>query len=1234
MNKQQRAVFLDALVARAFDGETGDIAIHHEPKLKGPFEPLDPEEYDIALYPRTEEAHAWLLTQKDALATKDNVAPKGGFGGKYYLHTDATRDLKGDLSTGGNEERRRYPQADEALLPLRPLALPTMPVRTRMAVSPVKRTKDGHEHALLVATPLASREQAVTRLRDYGLLPKRDGEKPGFTTFTSDETDAALCAVPLHTEVAQAFLANPHRDFEDWVDGDKGPVAPGTLSLQALMLEAAEHLRPVPLEKKEEVIKIGKTESAPAQKKELPSLAEQQELLAALEPKVAYEMQPNGELLPWLEVNGTGGLVMLRDASRTRDPLKLGNSSRTRTGDRERYQLGREELARIQEALGAPIAEATPEPFNDRALQKFFGGKRDHAADKHVPISHVAFAELAPAGEQTGPLYYIYVAASESTRLSHVRASLNLPPDASATLTQEEEKPRLLRLKVPKQTWDTLKTLADRERTSRDMTRYRPLERVDTDPSYSLQALDVQIRDTFGIHAAKQQEEGKAGKETAGPKLTNGEALQFFVDRIAPIDPEKMVVATVLRKTTKHSEPHEELALFVRGRVGDLNALTNRLDRETDMFAKGSEVNLISGAKGVSNANGILEIVVSPSILTALRAQGTQVERLESPLTQDNYHQAIQALFMTREKEEVQRSAEEEAWQHLGKVQVVPVKVSAPNKERLAMLEQQVERLQALSRLINAPLRELEDAEAGYGDILKTLGDNKGDAVVMRELQDARRGIRRTVEQVENGLPARITRRVEALQLQYTKIKAAGLRTEYIALAPEQRSQKLLKPLVGPVLAGDIEEIPGTRGMLRLVPHHPGKFADNLRRHGIFVHNADKAQAVPDDDLPEWAVKKKHARDEDAARAKAARERPDTRVHGSVREGVAGEKAPQAETPAPYIPTRNVDKQVEKALNGTCGILTWERQEPQFENTPTQERIGEQAVLALSVATHEELKAVKQLYHVLKDEGWLMEQPRFYGEIKPGNKSEPQAEERPRTHNDSAARREQLEASEAMFGRIKASLDDVRYFAKSAQPQRMADAMEQLTWDMKALAAEPVNLHEEESLHALLTDLVTGKRPIEEVDPVADRKLRAELGRIQNELLALAPDMPRPGHLPTFKPKAKEGYITSVKVGGEFLYPVDGRAGSGKEPEQLDVWRRIVTRKHQDSERPEGVAALKLYLRPEALPHLQELTGKTGTVEDILAGTHKDAYTAEMIATRLFHLQQPQQEKPREGRGR
>lgn len=1215
MNRKERNQVLDALVAR------DDIEIVHEPKLTGPFGTLEWKAgHPVALYPRTQAARDWLLSHDKLVNRKGRVEPAEGFEGKYYLQSDAFPDLS----------QRSYNVAEVPFGHERPLTLDHLPANTRLAISPVRKTSGGHTHALLLAVPAHAREPLIARLRESGLLARNEGERAGYALFVvpeSSETaggDMAVCAIPLDTDVAASLLANPHTGIESWIDGLHGPMDAEKYALHELVVRAAPYLEP-PVAEQQEVTaspqeeqgkNVQQANSAPA----LPGLRSKTASLRGLNPKIVYEPHVSGKTYPWLEMDNNPQVINdLMNGARTHDPLKGGRERSVGAG-RVRVQIGREEMERLESLMGAlPVGEALP--LDKRPLKSFFHPRHDAVSKRDIGVAHVAFARVDARQEGQEPRHVMYVAASAKSRFVRMIETLQLPTNATALLTHDEERPGLLRFDLPKATWEALQVTAD-QAVEQGRTKRLTFEEGAVAERFSLQGLDAEMRETMGIATPQSERKDKKPQEVK-PKLTNGDAIAFLGNELAKIEPAKLALATVARIKTGSKQPVAEQSLFIRGRVGDLNGLMNQLDRETDMFARNLSVRLLSD-RTASHANGLLEIVVSTPILEKLSGMVTLPKPSPQALSQDTYRSSMNTVFMEREAKEVQRSEQEMAWSHLRKFYMEPVAIHAPDRAKLDQMKNELEQLRGLSQELNAPLDALGSIEERFASVLKTLAkDDKGDHATQRELTQMKRRMRVMQRELGEGLPAAVTDRISLLERHYRQLEEMGTRIEYVMFDVEKRTDEVLQPLIGNDLLAVSRTDEGASS-LRIVPRSADAFAGQLRRAGHTAPSYLNARRLADDELAEWAKERSEtlqARKEQAQTLAAA----PAAVPATATADAPKQKAEK--TPADHwMPTRNTGKLMRECLNRTSGLLAWERQEPNDPNLPTEGPIGLQPVIAMKVGTHDELMAVQKLYKGLRDAGLLLESPRFYGEIvDAAQRAQPEPEE-PVVSADTAALEARIDNLDNMYHRVKeitfhaARQHDA--FSRTLLPECISELAKEMKRqeDMEPRGAKRLR----PEWYGLLEKVVTRECPVETILQ-AEPGLRNDLHAAKMDLHATQPEQPR--HVPFHMRQRASGYVTSVQQESDLIFPVDGKAGSGLEETQLRLWHEQAKRKTPHG-RAATVPAVKLYLDPEKLDQILPLMDGIPTIENLTERTQSRPLSQDEVTHRMSGLMQQQETLP------
>lgn len=1144
---QERRALIDALIAR------GDIAIVHEPRLNGPGK-QDDGNYFITLYPQNAEARAWLLQQKlgsQLLATSTGrVEPKDDFHGKYYLNNDALPTMKESSYTPANET-----------VALQPRALP-LPVGARAAIVRIAPSENGLRHAMIAAVPFAARDAGLQKLRSEGLLARRENAAPEFTMFVSPENGAAYYAFPLDADVADSLLSNPHGTIADWTQGKRT-----MRSLQEAMLDAVDELEPVKRTKEAPVTVPPETREEPAIIRMLPSLASQKEALLAMQPRLVVQPQPNGGVTRRLLVDNAAFLAL----PETSDPLKLTLESRKE--NEAAYSIGEEEYTRLK-AITGPLPVAQRLPLNTNKLRKFFYPKRDHRTRREYGIDQVAFTTLKGEG---GPAYYMYVSAQTETRLKDIRMQLQLPAEDTALLTQEEDAPKLLRVKLPEMTWKALQEIA----ANVEQTRCIALE-----DGFSLQAFEHEVYEAMGIRRVAPGPDAPAAESPQEPhaKLTNGDAVAYLARQLSGLPPDALLLADIRRRDSNEGEMH----LFVRGPVNELNGLANRLNRETAIFAAGSEVRLIHGSKQESMRPGTLQIAVSPTIVSGLAKHIALPKPLAEPLSSDKYQGAILSHFLQQEKVLVQRDAVKEAWQHLRKLYVVPVQVQAPDSMRLTTLETQIRRMDELKEPWDEAEQALRAIGEGYEATLAALG-KKGDREAIREFRQGTQSIGTVLQQLQKGIPDRMRKYIEARKAEQRALQTAA-RTEFLVFDPQHRSERLLAPLQ-PECFTRLERLPDANDILRAEPANMAAVTEQLPQCKPF--DTRRMPQVALDDLAEWAIRKK-------AEWQAQPQKPKTSVTHIVRqqpEKTAGDKQPAA---SPWVPARNVSRALLGKLNATQGLLAWERQEPEDRNLPVQASIGLQPVLALSARTHKEREAAKAVYQTLQEAGWLMETPHFYGEIMHRSKCpgitldvEPKLE-------DKVERSEQeLDTLQQLQNRLQ----DLTYYIRAGDKE-----------EAQALTAEM------EPLLGMLKDKLHHVRLLETMRKMGQEGYAAagmEAARValnhsvqkaREELHGLEPDAPQFSALPRARKIADE-YVSSIIPGTAALYPLANKRG---EPVVFDPAGTIVER--------DKTAGLKLYLDPRRIGQIEEALNPARTIVNLLTPSQSRALTADEVAGRIHHM--------------
>lgn len=1188
MDNSKRQAFIKALLLRASGKEQNDIEIVKEPRLNGPVSANEPEANYIALYPKNIEAYQWLIEQNGAINKSGRVEPFGTFYGKVYLHDDSQKLLNGSADTFATDAFGKH----------RPFALSKLPSGSNATIAHINADTDtdidSHSQALLIATPFSQQISAIDALRKDGILPKKDTLPLTYNISTNQKSGSAVIAVPIASALAQSLSANPQNAISDLRDAPNADVQKATSLKDIGSLLNLSHSE----KEKVELANPPRSEKMTADTPTLPSLASKKNQLRELKLSVVRQPLLNGGIQSMLQIPATASLDKLTDAGRIADPLKVQNTL-SPVGIKL-YLIGKEELARLQTIIGE-IASQADLPLDTKPLEKVFKAKQDNAGKLFPQITHAYFLREKTT---TGVTHHVYLSGERYSLIRDIMNSLQLGNKVHY-LSADNEKPTLARFTLPETAWLAFQTIA------KDALGKKKLNVFEIrDDTHSLQSMDNELREALGVRLNRDPEPVPDIKSPKDPRLSKDEAIARLIDQLKAFPAEKMLLAYT--RDSKSSDLHP--SLYVRALTKELNRISKALKHSPDMK---DAIKLVAGNKQEGQKKGLLRIALSEGLLATVTEALPSLERIDKPFEQDKANDAIKVLFEHREDSAINRDNIADAWKHLKTLDIVAVQVSAPNKSKLVAIENKIKDFIKLREQF-ALLPETFDTLAQTDrTLLKALRKNgEEDAAITKILKEDIALARKTSEQLQEGLYTRIEARIETLRNEYDSIKAKGVHTEYVVLNPEVRSQKLLQPLLENGVLKSLYQPTHAKEFLRFTPSAPAQFTDMVKQHAVFIKNSKRGAEFPlisVDKIEEWAAKMKAT-----FAAKAFRERPTTVIHGASAATNISNVAEKEPSLALEV-SGDSSKSIQKHLAKLSGLLTWERQVPSDANLPTQASIGKQAVLAISVATQKELNSFKLLHQRLQDADLLLETPRFYGEIKSAKVCTPKKEENvAETISDSEEKISALYKLESFLDTIIYQQKTLNNSGKTEEERAFAEnALNDAKKEMKTWLTENLLSSTKDSTIVTLRSPVW-RAALESEDYVAASKsLRAEIKNLEEQQQVSEPAQPRRN---LSAPKSTDNYIVSVLKGNSDLaYPVDGRAGSGKDDYRFDTWRQYILRPQT-----KGIPALKLYLKPEAVSLIAELmeNGRSQISNQLESSENKPA-TADDVASKLFHIINP-----------
>lgn len=1207
--------WVDALLAKAAAGELGLV---REKRLRGPLAWKETAEDDfVAVYPKTAEARSWLIDSDNEVNRSGRVEPKGTFLGKYYLRNGAEAETKQRntlLSTDGFGAHRPY-----AMNPL-----PADFYATFAAVLPEENT-GGHTHALVLAIPPAKQADALGWLRKEGFLAKTDGEVLHYAAHTNRSTKTSVLVVPVPEALAASVMANPHHTLLP-------PLDRPPLDLDALASEAAAAIR---LPEKEQTVAEKKAKPAPAEPPPLPSLTSAKEELIAIGLEVQEQPQWNGgiqrrllvprgqTLKPYLSTDSIS-------AKRFTDPLKLGAREVPPEGG-ESYSISKEEYARLTDMVGAlPVRERLP--LDTAPLNRLFNKKpyknikplnpppvqQGKKPEQGIGINHVMFAHVKSRATGVADSYVVYVAADHKQRLTDFVSSLQMT-GREHTLNGEKERPCLIRMQLEADAWRLLKEKAEAEAAA-GKTSVQVF-----DVGFSLQAFDNEARDIAGVHRVSEKEIApEPAKKQEQNKAKGADAIQFLAEKLSEralangtvgelkLAQGNLRVVDVQRTDASGKPTRVDRVLVVRAKVNQLNGLVRALRNQTEDFGD-STVRLIAGSKNDGASLGVLEIVLPETAGSAIEAcRGETLARHETTLHQSTYKQQIAEHFTAREKAQQEDDAHRKAWEVLARTAFEPVRVSAPNEMKLARIDHVVMQLRQFKAEVEKPEAQLEAWRTQFGEALGAMRKASDDEVFEDYLLDALRDINSLKHKLEQGVLTKIDKRLKALQTERQKLITLGTHLEYVVLNPSQEVRRALEVLKHPLLR---EVIDTSSNALRIVPAQLAEWSKALNAHGIRT-DSRTAPTIALDALDSWI---RDTRAEQEAAAEAAQKEKAAQAsatHLSATPGmVVSAVQPQTGTAKPAAATAPkprmrrgfaLGETITKASKATTGFLAWEAPFVHDNNVPTQYDIKPQPVLVLSAKTREEVEAITTLYDTLKEEGFLLEKPQFYGEIK--HTSKLQAMKNKNAVRDDSAYGT-LETLYTHIDTIKARLPNLRYALKDGMGY--SDEM----------ASVRDALHEYENHNGMVAQAADAEwmKLLKEAlrEPHADTVQRCER-LINQRLMDMQYDLNQlSGERQKTSQRKENAYVISVRESAPLFFAVDtkeGRTAEGKQAMQLDTWRHMAANQ-------KGVQALKLYIAPDKLEALEQLMEGRAGFTSVLHTTQHEPLLPDQIVDRAHMMQ-------------
>lgn len=1233
MSKEQKhaKALVDTLLGKV---QSGDIELVRERRLRGPSAwSHGHDSYYIALYPKNQAARQWLLLNDAAIALSGRVDPIGDFHGKYYLRNGAEEELNA----------RELTIPDDGFGTGRPHALPVFPKEVRAVTSPLKQdgTLGNHDHALLLAAPFSPDMLAklLAALAKEGLLPDRHVPPLEYAFHVNHDNGTMVLAVPVPQALVVSYAANPHGTIPIWGVGE--PIHAADYTLAELVRTASSHLQPVPREKPVEDEKPKaeepKKEAAPP-----PPLRSKRNELRAIGLRVQHQPQWNGGRMTRLIVPKGKSVESFTDEKRTvastyrryQDPLTIGAKQQEPDGTTS-YVISQNELARLQEITGT--LKALPElSFDESVLKKLFE-KRSYNGLKPlnpqtvdyttknrpqgIPISHTMFARILPSSEGDKIRYVVYFAADHKQRLDDVVNRLQIG-GRSTVLNRESERPCLIRLEFEKDAWELLRKAADEAAAAHKTTLHV------LDESRSLQYIDDVAREEAGVHVVRLKEESKAPEAPKKEKLTGEEAVAEIARKLAErnkaalgeqadfkIKPDDIMKITLHRVDAK-GHGSDTTSVVIRGKVNALNHIRKHAAHATRDFASEATIRLIEGHKNDGTAMGVLEVVADGNVIAAIEAaRGTVLTSYGSPLHQDGYKKQLAEWFASREKSQAEHDALSKAWEVMTRADLHPVRISAPDRMRIERVQDEIGKLQRLRVDINDPVETLEAMKGLYGDVLKRLRDHANDEPVEDELLDALKSMKSAQVKAQKGILERIDNRIKSLLHECHLLEQKGGHVELVALHPSKELQRALEVITGSIVR---EVKPVDNAALRIVPVSHAELLRQLRNRGKHI-DSNAAPVVRIDALDSWVrdtrdaleYEREKARQQEHEAHAGNEQRPNAGVLALKPETIVHDiTAQDSKAVAPKRVRRShaINEVMGRASRETFGFMAWEAPYHEDKNMPLQHELQPQPVLVLSTSTHKQLEAVLALYDTFKEEGWLLEKPAFYGEIRHTSKltkaQQTQVMPAVNTHL------ERLEAMHASISNIRSALSDAVYFMRqNGNDAEEIQRVQQALADYKTAMGNVVHADDTKWIQPLEAAL---KMPDIGACDAVSRLMGQRLTALNGDIYDASADEKKT------RPKKENQYVISIHQDEEpMLYPVDtkeGRVRTGRKPMQMDTWRRVVL----DAK---GTAAVKLYLNPERLEAIGAMLEGKPSLGNLMLNTQSKPFDPDDVESRIHSLQ-------------